>query len=183
MRNLSHFDALRPSSWVQRFAGLIRDGGEVLDMACGTGRHARLLAGLGFRVEAVDRDAEALAALAGIAKVSTRQADLEGGPWPYARRGFDGIVVAHYLHRPLFPLIIDALGEGGVLIYETFMLGNERFGRPSNPDFLLRPNELFEAFGTRLQIVAFEQGEVAQPKPAVMQRLCAVRGEGPFRLV
>jgi len=90
--------------------------------------------------------------------------------------------VANYLHRPLFPLLVDALREGGVLIYETFMLGNERFGRPSNPNFLLRPGELLEAFGGPLTVVAFEQGEVVLPKPAVVQRLCAVRGAGPFLL-
>jgi SAM-dependent methyltransferase len=182
MRNLSPAAALPASVWVLRFAGLIRPGGEVLDLACGEGRHARPLAGLGLRVEVVDRDAEALAALAGMGNVSVRRADLEGGAWPYAGRGFDGIVVTNYLHRPLFPRLVDALNEGGVLIYETFMLGNERFGRPSNPDFLLRPGELLEAFGQALHVVAFEQGEVAQPKPAVVQRLCAVRGAGPLRL-
>lgn len=181
MRNLSHAAAQPPSPWVLRFAPLIRAGGEVLDLACGEGRHARALAALGLRVEAVDRDIGALAALADTANVGVRQADLEGGPWPYAGRCFDAIVVTNYLHRPLFPLLVDALREGGVLIYETFMSGNERFGRPSNPDFLLRPGELLEAFGS-LQVVAFEQGEAALPKPAAVQRLCAVRGAGPWRL-
>jgi len=171
---LSHAAAQPPSPWVLRFAALIRAGGEVLDLACGEGRHARALAGLGLRVEAVDRDIGALAALADTASIDVRQADLEGGAWPYAGRGFDGIVVTNYLHRPLFPLLVDALREGGVLIYETFMLGNERFGRPSNPDFLLRPNELLDPFDA-LAVVAFEQGEVLLPKPAVVQRLCAVR--------
>jgi SAM-dependent methyltransferase len=182
MRNLSPAATLPASVWVLRFASLIRAGGEVLDLACGEGRHAQPLAGLGLRVEAVDRDAEALATLAGVENVRARRADLEDGAWPYAGRGFDGIVVTNYLHRPLFPYLVAALAAGGVLIYETFMLGNERFGRPSNPDFLLRPGELLEAFGQALHVVAFEQGEVAQPKPAVVQRLCAVRGPGPFRL-
>lgn len=172
-----------PSPWVRRFAGLLPAGASVLDLACGQGRHARLLAGIGCKVEAVDRDAEALASLALVRGVAVRRADLEDWPWPYAGRRFDGIVVCNYLHRPLFPLLAGALTDGGVLIYETFMLGNERFGRPSNPDFLLRPNELYEAFGSRLQVVAFEQGEVTRPKPAVVQRLCAVRGPGPFRLL
>jgi len=171
-----------PSDWVRRFSGLIPQGGFVLDLACGAGRHARFLAGLGHAVAAVDRDAAMLVGLAGLAGATTLQADLEGGPWPYPGRRFAGIVVTNYLHRPLFPALADALAGGGVLIYETFMLGNERFGRPSNPDFLLRPNELLEAFGDGLTVVAFEQGEVAQPKPAVVQRLCAVRGPGPCRL-
>ncbi len=171
-----------PSDWVRRFAALLSPAGAVLDLACGRGRHARFLAGMGHAVEAVDRDAEALAGLSATPGVTIRMADLENGPWPYAGRLFDGIVVANYLHRPLFPHLAAALAQGGVLIYETFMLGNERFGRPSSPDFLLRPNELLEAFGDGMTVVAFEQGEVARPKPAVVQRLCAVKGGGPSRL-
>lgn len=178
MDNL-HKHPATPSAWVQRFAPLIARGGVALDLACGQGRHARLLAGLGHAVEAVDRDAAALAGLAGVPHVATRQSDLEGGPWPFAGRTFSAIVVCNYLHRPLFPLLVEALADGGVLIYETFMRGNERFGRPSNPEFLLRPNELLEAFGPascpQLVVVAFEQGEAAEPKQAVVQRLCAVK--------
>lgn len=179
---LSCTPAEEASAWVKRFAALIAPGGAALDVACGRGRHARLLASLGHSVEAVDRDAEALAALAGVEGVITRRADLEDGPWPYAERRFDGIVVCNYLHRPLFPLLVEALADNGVLICETFMIGNERFGRPSNPEFLLRPGELLEAFAASLHVIAFEQGEVALPKPAVIQRLCAVRGTGPARL-
>ena len=181
MNGLNHGHSLEASAWVRRHAPLTAPGGRVLDLACGRGRHARLLAGMGFAVEAVDRSGEDLAELAGLPNVATRQADLEGGPLPYAGRAVDGIVVANYLHRPLFPKIAAARAEGGVLIYETFMLGNERFGRPANPAFLLRPGELLEAFAG-LRIVAFEQGEVAQPKPAVVQRLCAVVGDAPCRL-
>ena len=164
-----------PSHWVTRFFPLIEPGGRVLDLACGGGRHARLLAERGYRVEAVDRDAGALASLAGVAGVATRQADLEGGPWPYHGAAFDGIVVTNYLYRPLLPLLFNALEVNGVLIYETFMVGNERFGKPSNPAFLLRPGELPELVRRRLTVVAFEQGEVNEPRPAVVQRLCATR--------
>lgn len=169
-------DILRqPSPWIRRFAGLIAPQGWVLDVACGGGRHARYLAGLGHRVEAVDRNADALATLQGIEGVTTRQADLEGGPWPYYNCAFDGIVVANYLFRPLMPLMINALAEGGVLIYETFMEGNEKFGKPSNPAHLLRSGELLEIVRRRLTVVAFEQGEVERPWPAVVQRICATR--------
>jgi len=180
--NLSHAGEMPPSPWVRRFSALITPSGAVLDLACGSGRHARLLAERGHAVLAVDRDAVALSGLAGQQGLTPLQADLEGGPWPLAGRAFAGIVVTNYLHRPLYGLLVEALAEGGVLIYETFMIGNERFGRPSNPEFLLRPNELIEAFGRQLHVVAFEQGEVVGPKPAVVQRLCAVKGGGPFRL-
>lgn len=175
MTSLDHLND-RPSPWVQRFVPQIARDGEILDLACGRGRHARWLAGEGWRVEAVDRDSAALAGLAGVAGVRVRVADLEHGAWPYAGRHFAGIVVTNYLHRPLLPLIEEALGEGGMLIYETFMVGNERFGRPSNPDFLLRPQELLEvARAAGLRVLAFEEGEVTTPKPAMVQRIAALR--------
>lgn len=154
-----------------RWAPLI-ERGPVLDVACGSGRHAKFFAERGLEVFAVDRDAQPLSG-----KIKFVKADLEdGSPWPFAGQRFAGIVVTNYLHRPLFPLLLDSLENQGVLIYETFMLGNERYRRPSNPDFLLRPGELLEAFGA-LTVVAFEQGMVERPKKAVVQRICAVRGE------
>jgi SAM-dependent methyltransferase len=169
--------AEEPSDWVVRWARLIKARGAVLDLACGNGRHARWLAARGHEVTAVDRDPGAVEALRGVAGVSAMVVDLEGGrPWPLPGCRFDGIVVANYLHRPLFAPILEALAEGGVLIYETFAQGNERFGRPSNPEFLLRQGELLEAFGRALTVVAFEQGRVERPKPAMIQRLCALRG-------
>lgn len=157
-----------PSSWVVRWAPLIAHG-PVLDVACGAGRNSRWIAARGAEVVAVDRVPQA------IPGVRFVQADLEGnGPWPFAGQCFAGVVVVNYLHRPLFARLSDALAPGGVLIYETFMLGNERFGRPSNPDYLLRPGELLEAFG-HLHVVAFEQGLMHETRRAVTQRLCAVR--------
>lgn len=167
-----------PSTWVSRFAALIPRGGEVLDLACGNGRHARLLAGLGYRVEAVDREAAAFAALASIQGIGVRAADLETGPWPYAGRTFAGIVVSNYLFRPRLPDLLAMLADPGVLIYETFMIGNERFGKPSNPDFLLQSQEMLGwAHENGLRVAAFEEGYVERPKPALVQRLCAVRGD------
>lgn len=170
-------NSLEPSHWVTRFAPLIPPLGDVLDLACGNGRHARLLAAMGHRVEAVDRDAAALARLEGVDGIQTRCADLEGGPWPYYGRGFDGIVVTNYLYRPLLPNLFGCLNEGGVLIYETFMVGNEQFGKPSNPAYLLRSGELLDLVRGRLRVLAFEQGEVDQPRPAVIQRIVARRGQ------
>ena len=162
------------SGWVRRFAPLIRRGGRVLDLAAGSGRHSRLLLDSGFAVCAVDRDISALRPLAACG-CEVRQLDLESGePWPLGS-GYRGIVVTNYLHRPLLPAILRALAPGGVLIYETFARGNERFGRPHNPDFLLRPGELLEAFAM-LTAVAFEQGEVSTPRPAVIQRIAAIAG-------
>lgn len=157
-----------PSAWVQRWAHLIRDG-TVLDVACGRGRHAGYFLARGLSVVAVDREPQEIPGARFI------RADLEdGGPWPLAGERFEGIVVTNYLHRPLLATLKDSLAEGGVLIYETFMLGNERYGRPSNPAFLLRPGELLEAF-RGLRVEGFEEGSVAEPKPAMIQRLCAVR--------
>ena len=162
-----------PSLWVRRFAPLIPSGGTVLDLACGSGRHARMLASMGYRVEAVDRDAAAIDALAGVNRITTRLADLENDPWPYASASFDGVVVTNYLHRPRFDALLVVLKPGGVLIYETFMVGNETLGKPSNPAFLLRHDELLERVRSRLTVVAFEQGRVDEPKPAFVQRICA----------
>ena len=146
----------------------------MLDLAAGSGRHTRLLLNSGFAVCAVDRDISALSPLAGTG-CEVRQIELEtGAPWPLGT-DYDGIVVTNYLHRPLLPAIPQALTAGGVLIYETFARGNERFRRPHNPDFLLRPGELLEAFAM-LTVVAFEQGEVSAPRPAVIQRIAAVAG-------
>ena len=167
---------LPPSPWVQRFASLIPAGGVVLDLACGSGRHARLLASLGYRVEAVDRDESALRSLREVAGVAVRSVDLEGDSWPFGAKRFDGVVVTNYLHRSRFDSLIELLKPSGVLIYETFMVGNEAFGKPSNADFLLRPGELLERVVGRLFVVAFEQGRVLEPKPAVVQRICAVCG-------
>ena len=168
-----------PSAWVIRFLSLLPPGGRVLDLAAGSGRHVRLLQQHGFSVLAVDRDATALRPLAGPG-CEIAELDLEDGrPWPLGG-GFDGVVVTNYLHRPLLPILADALAPGGVLVYETFMLGNERFGRPRNPDFLLRPGELLAAFAG-LTLVAFEQGEIGAPRPAVIQHLCARNGPpGPL---
>jgi SAM-dependent methyltransferase len=173
-------DFAMPSAWVARWSDSIPPGGKVLDLACGHGRHARLFAGLGHEVVAVDRDAEALASLAGIARVRTRQANLEdGSPWPFGTGVFSGVVVTNYLHRPLFAGIRASLAPGGVLLYETFMAGNERYGKPSNPRFLLQAGELWREFGAKLEVTGFEQGFVAHPKPAIIQRLCAKNA--PFR--
>jgi SAM-dependent methyltransferase len=163
-----------PSEWVTRWAGLIAAGGEALDLACGSGRHSRYLAAAGYRVCAIDRDAQALAALTGVAGVSVQVADLERAPWPLKGRRFAGIVVANYLYRPLFPRLLEALAEDGALIYETFALGNERFGKPSNPDFLLRPGELLELARGKLRVLAYEDLQLSLPKPAMVQRICAV---------
>jgi SAM-dependent methyltransferase len=171
----------KTSLWVERFSPLITAGGSVLDLACGGGRHSLLLAECGYRVESVDRDADALARISVKAPgIVTRLADLEGGPWPYHGCVFDGIVVTNYLFRPLLPMLLNALDVNGVLIYETFMVGNERFGKPSNPAFLLRPGELLDVVRRRLTVVAFEQGEVVVPRSAVVQRLCATRRMEPL---
>lgn len=162
------------SPWVARFAPLVKDG-EVLDLACGSGRHTRLFAARGLPVLALDRDAGHLAALAG-PNVSTLQHDLEieGSTWPFEDGRFAAIVVTNYLHRPLFADLARSLRPDGILVYETFTQGNGVYGKPSNPDFLLAPGELLAlAVQSGLQVLAYEDGHVDRPHPAQVQRLCA----------
>lgn len=172
---VQHPQVEEPSAWVERWADLIAPDGTILDVACGGGRHARWFAVRGYRVDAVDRDAGRIARLMDVRGVTPLCADLEGGGWPYGGRTFDGIVVTNYLHRPLLPLLIEAVAPAGVLIYETFAAGNERFGRPSNPDFLLKPGELLEAVRGALRVIAYEDLVVTAPRPAAVQRICAQR--------
>lgn len=164
-----------PSAWVVRHAPSIRPGGRVLDLACGSGRHSRYLTCIGFEVVAVDRDAQALSSLAGAPGVSVREHDLESSAWPFVAERFDGIVVTNYLHRPLLPLLAASLAPDGLLIYETFAQGNQRYGKPSSPQFLLRPGELLVA-ANELRVLAYEDVFVTQPRPALVQRLCARNG-------
>ncbi|WP_211461778.1 class I SAM-dependent methyltransferase [Collimonas silvisoli] len=173
------------SSWISRFGGLI-PAGTVLDLACGNGRHAVWLAQRGLQVLAVDRNPELLAEIQA-AGVTTRQIDLEGGPAEvladlfHASR-FSAVVVTNYLHRPLFPLILESVAKHGVLLYETFAAGNEQFGKPSNPDFLLQPGELLALLAADTascwHVLAFEDGFIEAPKPAMVQRICAIKQAG-----
>lgn len=180
----AHLPTALASPWVERFAPLIPPG-EILDLACGSGRHARRLAGEGHPVLAVDRDPESLSAAAG-PFITTLQMDLEAHApdepphWPFDENRFAGIVVTNYLHRPLLPCLFASLAPSGVLLYETFALGNEQFGKPSNPAFLLQPGELLQ-FAMRFadrgaRVVAYEDGYAGTPKPAMIQRLCLVKG-------
>ncbi len=167
-----------PSAAIVRWAPLVPAGGDVLDVAAGNGRHARFFAARGHRVVAVDRDVTALLARPD-PRIDVVHADLEGGPWPFAGRTFAAVVVVNYLWRPLLPAIVAAVAPGGVLLYETFAVGNERFGRPRNPDFLLREGELREAVRGALVEHEYWHGEVGTPPASVRQRLCAIRGTSP----
>jgi SAM-dependent methyltransferase len=162
---------LAVSSWVQRWSHLVPTGATVLDVACGSGRHVRWFADRGCHVTGVDRDAAAVEPLRAMAEVVV--ADIENGPWPFTRRCFDAVIVTHYLWRALLPAIVDSVGEGGVLIYETFADGNQTVGKPSNPDFLLRSGELLSA-ARGLRVIAYEDGFVDAPERFV-QRITAVR--------
>jgi len=151
----------------------------VLDVACGGGRHTRWLLEQGYRVVAVDVDVGGVADLRGHPGLEIVEADLEdGNAFPLRGRAFDGVVVTRYLHRPILPDIVGAVGPGGVLIYETFAQGltqRGRFGRPTKPDYLLRPGELLDAVSGALRVLAYEDLVVTEPRPAALQRICARR--------
>jgi SAM-dependent methyltransferase len=169
-------EPLPPSPWVLRHAGLVPLGRPVLDLACGSGRHSLVFLAGGHPVTAVDRDLSGIAALTDRPGLTALEVDLEtGAPWPFGAGSFGGMVVTNYLHRPILAGIVAAVEPGGALIYETFAAGNETFGMPSNPDFLLQPGELLEAVRGRLEVVAYEHRIVSQPRQAKIQRLAAVR--------
>jgi SAM-dependent methyltransferase len=158
---------------------MVAGRGEVLDVACGSGRHTRLFLARGHRVVAVDRDLSGVADLAEHARLETVEADLEGGaPFVLGGRRFAAVVVTNYLHRPLMPALVAAVDADGLFIYETFAVGNERFGKPVNPDFLLRPGELLDAVRGRLRVIAYEDLVIDEPSPAAIQHVCAI---GPGR--
>lgn len=161
---------LLPSPFILQWLPEIKSGGSVLDLACGKGRHARAALDAGFTVSAVDVDVSGLAASE---KLEIIQADLESQGWPLAERTFDGVIVTNYLWRPLFPLLRAAVSPGGLILYETFAAGNERYGKPSNPDFMLEEGELARVFGGGFETLAFEQQTETDPAPAVRQRLAA----------
>ena len=172
----AHDAIARPSSWVRRFAPLIPKGGVVLDLACGSGRHSVLLANLGYSVLAVDQDISVIEAIHSDV-ITPKCLNLEQDIWPLHGFSFHGIVVTNYLYRPHMDHLAELLEDGGVLIYETFTQGNEKFGKPSNPNFLLNSGELL-AFAALhgLKVLAYEDIYVDDPKPAMVQRLCAVKG-------
>ncbi len=181
----------KPSEWVVRHAPQITESGQVLDLACGSGRHARYLLSKGFHVTCLDIDLTSVLDLEANPNCQLIQADLEGkSDWPFAgiegtsisgtrdkcsRKVFDGIIVSNYLYRPLFEDLVRTLSGGGVLIYQTFMVGNEKYGRPRNPDHLLETDELKVFFEDRLDIIEFRQGFSAESGPAMVQQICAVK--------
>ena len=182
----------QPSAWVERFLPLIpKNRGPVLDLACGSGRHTRLLLAAGYDVWCLDRDSTLLPPLQQLGATcfhidlevgDDALADSPSGAWPFMDHHFAGVIVTNYLHRPLFPNIAQSLEDDGILIYETFAIGNQNFGRPSNSNFLLHPEELLDNFlvseladnskAKTNRCIAYENGYVETPKPAVIQRIC-----------
>lgn len=172
----SHSERGEASAWVRRFAPFVPSSGTVLDLACGAGRHSQLFLAAGHPVIAIDKNLGRLNALLSHENLSVRELDLEdGSAFPVPAASVAAVVVTNYLYRPILPDIVQAVAPGGILIYETFARGNERFGRPSNPDFLLMPGELLQAVEGRLRVIAYEDLVVEHPSPAAIQRICALR--------
>lgn len=165
--------AASASPWIAAHADLVPSGTEVLDVAAGGGRHSALFLQRGHPVTAVDVLTDDLPHdVAGLTVVT---ADLEADPWPFPGRTFGAVVVCNYLHRPLLPVLVDAVAPGGVLLYDTFMVGQERLGHPRNPNFLLRPGELRRAVAGHLEVHDAAEGLVEGPRPAQRQAIAAVR--------
>ena len=170
-----HDAQLNASSWVRRFATQIPKGGLVLDLACGAGRHTIFLADLGYSVLAVDQDVSLIEQNTN-SLITSKATNLELDEWPLDGLEFSGIVVTNYLYRPHWDQLPKMLAKGGVLIYETFAQGNAQFGKPTNPNFLLNPGELLNlAARHALKVLAYEDLYVDEPKPAMVQRLCALK--------
>ena len=170
-----------PSAWVVKHGGMIPPGGTVLDVACGAGRHGRFFRSLGHPVVMLDRDISRVADMASDGEVEIVARDLEGGrPWPLTGRRFAGVIVVNYLFRPILPALVASVAPGGALIYDTFAVGNEAYGHPSNPDYLLRREELLIAVRPELVVMAFEDVEETEPRPSVRQRVLAVRPTGRY---
>ncbi len=169
-----HTATTPPSPWVVNYADRVNDGSDILDLACGRGRHTRFFLERGCRVMAIDLNIEGLSDLMGDPGLAVLEVDLENGPWPIGNAEFDAVVVTNYLWRPLFPRIRDAVRAGGLVIYETFAEGNERFGKPSNPDYLLKEGELNDWFSD-WKVLGYEHTEETDPRPAMVQRICAVK--------
>jgi SAM-dependent methyltransferase len=161
------------SAWVRRWSHLVSPGSRALDLACGSGRHVRFLASLGADVLAVDRDAGALEPLAGVPSVKVLCCDLESDKWPLSNQRFDVIIVTNYLYRPHFPALFEALAPEGVLIFETFALGQASFGRLRNPAFLLRSGELLTLCAGQ-HILAYEDGIQTGQTRCRVQRIVVV---------
>jgi SAM-dependent methyltransferase len=172
---MTHQSLAEPSPWVVKHLPLIKKGGRVLDLACGNGRHAIWIAQQGYQVDAIDRDVQAVSGMLDMDNINVQILDIEAGEWPGPGQKYDGIVVSRYLYRPLLTSLPEILNSGGVLIYETFMVGNERYGKPGNPNFLLSSNELLSVYSPLLSIISFEQVEESNPKPAVIQRICGLK--------
>ncbi len=168
---------MQPSPWVERFYCGIKANGHVLDIACGAGRHFPLGIASAKRTTGIDRDLSKAARFKGLPGIQLIEADLEGGsPLPFRGSRYDGVIVTNYLWRPILPDVVAAVAPDGILIYETFGIGQEAFGRPSNPDFLLQPGELMAAVEGRLRIVAYEHATLRQPE-RIVQRIAAVGPE------
>jgi SAM-dependent methyltransferase len=160
-----------PSPWIVQWAGLVPPGATVLDVAAGSGRHTSLFTDRGHKVTAIDRD---ISRLVPGDNVEVIEADLENGSgWPLDQRRFGAVVVTNYLHRPLMPKLIAALEPGGVLLYQTFMVGNERFGKPSRPEFLLKDGELLDLVRGSFSVIAYEARLISAPSMAMVQRIAA----------
>lgn len=164
------------SEWVRRYYRQFPKNGFILDLAGGTGRHARFLSQKGFKILLVDNQISKAKDLQNVEGIKLVECDLEdGNSLPFPASTFQGIVVTNYLYRPIFPQLLCLLEVGGILIYETFAVGHEKYGRPTNPDYLLKSGELINLVSPQMRVIAYEEHSITRPTKAYVQSLVAAK--------
>ena len=165
----------KPNKWIECYSSLIPSGKGVLDLACGSGRHTGMLLHKGYQVTAVDIDIDLIKQNFSNKKLDIVKCDLEGlSSWPFGKNTFWGIIVVNYLHRPLYSKIMESLEKGGVLVYQTFADGHSQYGKPKNPDYLLKRGELKKVFDS-MRIMSYQHGYLSYPSPSIVQIICFVK--------
>ncbi len=155
----------------------IRKKINLLDFASGNGRNCIPLSKKNIIVTAIDKDQEKLNRYKNFKNINTVCFDLETKEeWPLVKEYYDVIIVVNYLYRPKITKLITLLKKDGFLFYETFSSGNESYGSPQNPKFLLKNRELLDTFSDELLPLSFYEGKINDKKISVKQMASFKKG-------